>query len=127
MYNLIRCVAASVPLHMLMMLLATLITLSGCAKNTPKAIIGTWRLSQTHETMEFREDGTLLQTDTSGNVSTWNYTFIDDARIKIHDETDTGRETIIEVDIRFNQMMVTELSPDAGVSRSGLYERIRGT
>jgi hypothetical protein len=72
-----RAGAAAVPRHVYPLALLLVLTLvlvlaastSGCSKD-PGSLVGTWRSDQEGETLEFRSDGILYLTTSSGVVDT---------------------------------------------------------
>lgn len=49
--------------------LVLVVSASGCSKD-PGSLVGTWRSDQENETLEFKSDGTLYFTTSSGKVDT---------------------------------------------------------
>ncbi len=112
------------PLFLLMLVLTMAATLSGCG-NYQEAIIGTWELNSSSETIVFHENKTFSQTTETGETVNGTYQFTDDSHIELTiptDENEVGKLSF-EVDIRGAQMTLTDQSSGAG--RVGLYTRVR--
>jgi hypothetical protein len=102
--------------------MAALLALIACA-STQEAIIGTWKLNHQEETMEFQEDGTIINTRDSDVIFKGTYEFIDDTHIQVTPNEESAMEqTVFEVDIRGAQMSLTEQGEGGG--RVGIFTRV---
>ena len=96
---------------------ATLI-LSSCSKSPSAAIIGKWQVQGQKETIEFRKDGTVITSGTTGNTqdeTTGKYTFADGNHMDLQINTSNTNEPVIsvscEVHIHGNKMDATMTTP----------------
>jgi len=103
-----------------------LYALTGCGKSNQEAIIGTWGVNGTNQTMEFEENGTVRVSDLeSGQIITGTYTFLDDTQVEMNVPGAFELPVVvIEVDIRFNDMAITGVfSEHGGLSGLGLTRK----
>jgi hypothetical protein len=101
------------------LLVGMLFVAGGCGTSTQEAIVGTWKLNEQEQTLEFHADGTLVLHEASGRTLTGSYEFADGTNVVLHL---SGSSRTFEVDIRFNQMMLTSTT-QAG-SQSGIFTRV---
>jgi hypothetical protein len=101
------------------LLVGLLFVAGGCGTSAQEAIVGTWKLNEQEQTLEFQADGTLVMHEASGRTRTGSYEFSDESHVVLHL---SGSNRTFEVDIRFNQMMLTSTT-QAG-SQSGIFTRV---
>lgn len=114
---------ASIAGHRVMIGLLLLVLALGtgsCGEPMQQAILGAWEQADNGQRMEFQADGTLVVYEPSGEVRTGTYTFADPTHVVLNLP---GYSRTFEVDIRFNQMMLTS-STGTG-AQSGIFLRVR--
>src|SRR5262245_48665041 len=69
--------------------LGVLLMLSSCSKSPSKAIVGKWHVQGQTAIVEFRKDGTLMNTD-HGQTSSGTYKFTDGSHMQVEINAPAG-------------------------------------
>ena len=105
---------------------ATLI-LSSCSKNASTAIIGKWQVQSTKETVEFRNDGTLI--NPQNEKQNGKYTFTDGSHMNLQINTGETNQPVMsascEVHIHGDTMDMTVTVAGQGQKQKTHFTRLK--